>query len=88
MHTLTGNTIATNTNQQYRTNGLGRVGHEDRSIVSTHLCEVREGTAMVQVEMTDDEAVNVLSERVSRLCDVGEVREPSLHSNWYDECLN
>ena len=73
------NTIASTTNQQYWTNGLGRMGHEDWSIVSAHLCEVGQSTTVVQVKMTDDEAVYVLSEGSSRLCDVGEIRKPSLH---------
>lgn len=43
--------------QQDGADGLGRVGHVDGPVVANHLAEIRQGPAMVQVEVTGKEQV-------------------------------
>ena len=38
--------------QQYGADGFSGVGHEDGSIIPTHLREVRQSSTVVQVEVT------------------------------------
>ena len=48
--------------------------HEDWTVVSAHLCEVRQGAAMVEMEVGDNHRVDLLV-KVARLADKTEIRK-------------
>ena len=63
--------------EKYRSDRLGGDGHVDGAIVADHLGHEGQGAAVVQVEMGDDDAVQVLSEWLI-CCNVGKVWKPSV----------
>ena len=63
--------------QQDGGDGLGGDSHVDGTIVSHHLSHVGESSAVVEVEVRDDDCINVFCERF--ICgDVGEIRKPEI----------
>lgn len=50
------------TNQENGTNGLRRMCHENGSIVADLLTEIRQCAAVIQVEMADENAVQIVVE--------------------------
>ncbi len=68
------------TNEEDGRDGFGGIGHVDGSVEADHFRHVRQGAAVVQVEVTDQDAVQQTVQTAALAIDVTEHKTTANHS--------